>query len=89
MEILTAEELILYKKLERNRKAREAYELATREGRNKKLVNILGPSKRGRKNKQNKDSLIIDEVKEPTKTEKILNAIKEQNRKNQYIKRIK
>jgi len=52
MECLTTEEIILYKRLERNKKAREAYELATKEGRNKKLINMTGISKRGRKSKK-------------------------------------
>jgi hypothetical protein len=83
MENLTTEEKTLYKKLERNRKAREAYDLATKEGRNKKLVNISGISKRGRKNK--KDNNIINyDVKELSDAEKIFKEIRDHNRKNKY-----
>ncbi len=83
MEILTIEETKIYKKLERNRKAREAYDLATKEGRNKKLVNIAGISKRGRKTK--KDNNIINyDVKELSDAEKLFKEIRDHNRKNKY-----
>lgn len=85
MEILTTEEKILYKKLERNRKAREAYDLATKEGRNKKLLNINGISKRGRKSKKEININVINyEVKELSDAEKLFKEIRDHNRKNKY-----
>ena len=85
MEILTTEEKTLYKKLERNRKAREAYDLATKEGRNKKLLNISGISKRGRKSKKEISNNVINyDVKELSDAEKIFKEIRDHNRKNKY-----
>ena len=84
METLTTEDKILYKKLVRNKKAREAYYKATIEGRNKKLVNITGPSKRGRKKINNE---IIDNNninKELTEKEKLFESIRQENRKQEY-----
>jgi len=89
MEILTTEEKTLYKKLERNRKAREAYDLATKEGRNKKLINISGVSKRGRKNKKIINTNLLNyDVKELSDAEKIFKEIRDHNRKNKYNKKI-
>lgn len=84
MECLTSEEIILYKKLERNKKAREAYDLSTKEGRNKKLINISGISKRGRKNKEIDTNIINYDVKELSDAEKIFKEMRDHNRKNKY-----
>ena len=84
MENLTNDDKILYKKLMRNKKAREAYNKATIEGCNKKLINISGPSKRGRK-KINNDIIDIDgNIKEMTEQEKILDSIRKESRKQEY-----
>jgi hypothetical protein len=89
MENLTNDDKLLYKKLMRNKKAREAYYKASEEGRNKKLVNISGPSRRGRKPREQTNISIIEEPKEPTETEKLFQSVRQQNRKQQYNKNLK
>lgn len=98
------EEALVFKKLIRNKYARNYYNKTSDEGRNKKLVNSLGPSKRGRKNgqknktidmvdnidetKEQIDILSIDEPKELAETEKLFQHVMQQNRKQQYNKKL-
>lgn len=97
------EEALLFKNLIRNKYARNYYNKTSDEGRNKKLVNSLGPSKRGRKvgqknktidmvdnideTKEQIDILNIEEPTEQTEKEKLFNSLLNDNRKQQYNKK--
>ena len=86
MENLKDDDKLLYKKLIRNQKAREAYNNASIMGCNKKLINKQEPSKRGRKPNIHPNILLIDEPKEPTEIEKMFENVRQQNRKQKYEK---